>query len=211
MSGVRRGRKRRRLHRRICAMVCNHRGFYAVGRFMGMPGRALPNLLAFVKDPFIPPTNNAAERGLREMVVHRKIRGGIRSEGTMELMGNLFSCVSTWKSRGIDYLREIARYVWAVQIRLTLPSLLPCIRVWRNSRGRRGSAPPYLRRTRPRGSQGWPGAVSVQSVAGRDGTMSTIYGRGSPVKQALLKIRLVAALMPDSQRVRWRMRPGRYS
>ncbi len=66
----------------------------AVGKFMGKLGRALPNLFRFVLDPRIPSTNNAAGRGLREIIVHRKIRGGIRAERTMELMGNLFSCVS---------------------------------------------------------------------------------------------------------------------
>ena len=45
------------------------------------------------------------------MVVHGKIRGGARAERTMELMGNPFSCVSTWKSRGPDCLQEIARYI----------------------------------------------------------------------------------------------------
>ena len=54
---------------------------------------------------------NAAERSLLEIVVHRKVRGGIRSEDTMAWMGNLFPCVPTWKNRGRDYLREIARYV----------------------------------------------------------------------------------------------------
>ncbi len=83
---------------------------HAVGKFMGKLGRALPDLFRFVLDPSIPPTNNAAERGLREIVVHRKMRGGIRAEGTMEWMGNLFTCVSTWKNRGLDYLQEIARY-----------------------------------------------------------------------------------------------------
>ncbi len=110
VSGVRRDMERRRLHRRIRAMVRNHGSLHAVGGFMGKPGRAPPDLFAFVMDPPIPPTSNAAGR-VWEIAVHRNIRGGIRSEDTIELMDNLFSCVSTWKSRGIDYLQEIARYV----------------------------------------------------------------------------------------------------
>ena len=66
-------------------------------------GRATPRGGACARD--------AAGRGLRETVVHKKMRGGIRSRGTMELTGNLFPCVSTWKGSGIDYPRKIARYV----------------------------------------------------------------------------------------------------
>ena len=58
----------------------------------------------------IPPTNNAAERGLREIVVHRKIRGGIRAKETMTWLANFFSCVMTWKNNKLDYLAEIAKY-----------------------------------------------------------------------------------------------------
>ncbi|MDE0090442.1 MAG: IS66 family transposase [Thaumarchaeota archaeon] len=111
MSGARRAAARRRLHKRIRAMMRRCGSLHAIGKFMGKLGRALPDLFRFVLDPSIPPTNNAAERGLREIVVHRKMRGGIRAEGTMEWMGNLFTCVSTWKNRGLDYLQEIARYV----------------------------------------------------------------------------------------------------
>ena len=74
-------------------------------------GNAYGDLFRFVLDPRIPSTNNAAERGLREIVVHRKIRGSIRSKDTMRWLGNLFSCVTTWQQRGVDHLSEIARYV----------------------------------------------------------------------------------------------------
>ena len=90
MSGARRGRERRRLHGRVRAIIRSYGGLHAVGRFTGRPGRAPPSLFRFVPDPSMPPTNNAAERGLREMVVHGKIRGGTRAERTMELMGSLF-------------------------------------------------------------------------------------------------------------------------
>ena len=72
---------------------------------------ALPNLFRFVTDPSIPATNNAAERGLRELVVHRKVRGSIRSEKTMDWMANIFTCVTTWKARGADYMAQVTAYV----------------------------------------------------------------------------------------------------
>ena len=44
---------------------------------------AKPDLFWYVLDPRVPSTNNAAERELHEIVVHRKVRGPIRSEETM--------------------------------------------------------------------------------------------------------------------------------
>ena len=80
-----------------------------IGKFMGKLNRASGDLFQFVLDPRIPPTNNAAERGLREIVVHRKIRGSIRSRETMQWMGNLFTCVTTWKAMNTDCLAEIVK------------------------------------------------------------------------------------------------------
>ena len=74
-------------------------------------GNAYEDLFRFILDPRIPPTNNAAERGLREIVIHRKIRGSIRSEDTMEWLGYLFTCITTWKMRGLNPLKEMAAYI----------------------------------------------------------------------------------------------------
>ncbi len=38
--------------------------------------RYLPELFTFVRDPRVPPTNNAAERSIRPLVIARKISGG---------------------------------------------------------------------------------------------------------------------------------------
>ena len=72
---------------------------------------AAEDLFEFVLNPKVPPTNNAAERGLREIVVHRKIRGSLRAESSMETYGNIFTCVATWKNRGLDYAKEMLAYV----------------------------------------------------------------------------------------------------
>ena len=72
--------------------------------------RALSDTFRFVLDSEIPADNNPAERCLREPVVHRKIRGYIRSEETMEWLGALFTCVSTWKCQNLDYVKELAKY-----------------------------------------------------------------------------------------------------
>ena len=44
-------------------------------------------------------------------MVHKKIRGSIRSRETMQWMGNLFTCVTTWKAINKDYLAEIVKRV----------------------------------------------------------------------------------------------------
>ena len=79
-------------------------------KFMVKLRNAGSDLFRFVLNPKIPPTNNAAERGLREIVVHRKIRGSIRAEETMTWMANFFSCVMTWKNKKLNYLAEIVKY-----------------------------------------------------------------------------------------------------
>ena len=79
-------------------------------KFIGKINNAGSDLFRFVLNPNIPPTNNAAERGLREIVVHRKVRGGIRAEETMTWMANFFSCIMTWKNKGLDHIAELAKY-----------------------------------------------------------------------------------------------------
>lgn len=66
--------------------------------------------MEFVPDPCVQPTDNAVGRGLREIVVHRKIRGTLRFGESMENFANIFTCVATRKNRGIDYLAETGRY-----------------------------------------------------------------------------------------------------
>ena len=102
---------RRRLIRRTRYIARQYIDDPVLGKFMGKLDRAAGDLFEFVVDPTIPPTNNIAERGLREIVVHRKIRGAIRAVETMEWMGNLFTCVMTWKSQGKDYREELVKYV----------------------------------------------------------------------------------------------------
>ena len=102
---------RRRLIRRTRYIARQYIDDPVLGKFMGKLNRAAGYLFESVVDPTIPPTNNIAERGLREIVVHRKIRGAIRAVETMEWMGYLFTCVTTWKSQGKDHLEELAKYV----------------------------------------------------------------------------------------------------
>ena len=59
-------------------------------------------LFTFVVDPAVPPTNNAAERSLRHLVVSRKISGGTRSAQGTQTKLTLASLFTTWRLRGLD-------------------------------------------------------------------------------------------------------------
>jgi transposase len=63
-------------------------------------------LFTFVADPTVPPTNNAAERALRPLVIARKISGGTRSARGSATRMVLQSLVATWELRGLDPVAE---------------------------------------------------------------------------------------------------------
>ncbi|MFH1256219.1 MAG: transposase, partial [Candidatus Diapherotrites archaeon] len=46
------------------------------------------------------PTNNIAERALRELIVIRKIIGGLRRETGARTMETIASMFATWKQQG---------------------------------------------------------------------------------------------------------------
>ncbi len=76
--------EQRKLRLVVSYMVRKHDGHPVLGAFMTKLANAKKDMFRFVVDPALPPTNNAAEHQIREVVVHRKIRDCIRSEHTME-------------------------------------------------------------------------------------------------------------------------------
>lgn len=64
------------------------------------------DLFTFVADPAVPPTNNAAERALRPLVIARKVSGGTRSKRGSQSRMILQSLVATWDLRGLDPVEE---------------------------------------------------------------------------------------------------------
>ena len=99
-----------RLLRRVMDAARRYKDDPVLEKFAVKLKNAGADLFRFVLNPEIPSTNNAAERALREIVVHRKIRGGIRAEVTMEWLGNFFTCVHTWQQQNLDWLKKIAAY-----------------------------------------------------------------------------------------------------
>lgn len=106
-----RRRIRALLDKRVRRIVAKYENVPELKSFIIKLSNARPDLFQFVTDRRIPPTNNAAERGLREPVVHRKVRGALRAEETLTWLGNLFSCIFTWRERKMDVQEELAKYV----------------------------------------------------------------------------------------------------
>lgn len=64
--------------------------------------RYLQELFTFVAVPGVPPTNNAAERSLRPLVIARKVSGGTRSAAGSTCRMRLASIAATARLRGLD-------------------------------------------------------------------------------------------------------------
>lgn len=92
-------------------IITQHRGDESLQKFLNKIDNAKDNLFTFLVYPGVQPTNNAAERALREPIIHRKIRGCVRNEKGMKMFGNLMSAIMTWKMRNCNLLDEIVKYV----------------------------------------------------------------------------------------------------
>lgn len=80
-------------------------------KFVKKVRTAEKHLLTFVHNPGVEPTNNRAERALREHVVIRKIIGTLRNEKGTEIHETVMSCLVTWRQQGLDPYKEIIRLV----------------------------------------------------------------------------------------------------
>ena len=67
-----------------------------------------PNLLLFLEDETIPPTNNASEQALRWSVIFRKITNSFRSEWGADLFAMIRSLVNTARRQGISAFKAIS-------------------------------------------------------------------------------------------------------
>ena len=62
-------------------------------------------------DLFVEPTNNIAERALRELIVQRKIIGGLRREKGARIMEVINSMIATLKKRELPLFQTIKSYL----------------------------------------------------------------------------------------------------
>ena len=84
-----------------------------------------PALWTFLGNPLVAPTNNAAERALRDYVIKRKLSYCTRSKRGMEFTERIFSTVQTCKMQArvaYDFIHE-AMHSWVGH--LQPPSLVP--------------------------------------------------------------------------------------
>ncbi|KXA89221.1 hypothetical protein AKJ57_05640 [candidate division MSBL1 archaeon SCGC-AAA259A05] len=63
----------------------------------------------FLRDPELEPTNNRAERALREHVVQRKIIGTLRNEKGMKIHETITTILATWEQNGLDPYEEMLK------------------------------------------------------------------------------------------------------
>ena len=61
----------------------------------------------FIGKKDVEPTNNRAERALRELIVQRKIIGTLRNEKGATIMERINSCIATWKQKGLNPFTEL--------------------------------------------------------------------------------------------------------
>ncbi len=61
----------------------------------------------FLEKVGVEPTNNRAERALRELIVQRKIMGTLRNEKGATIMERVVSCIATWKQMGLNTFTEM--------------------------------------------------------------------------------------------------------
>lgn len=60
---------------------------------------------------FVEPTNNTAERALRELIVQRKIIGGLRRENGAKTMETISSMIATWKKRELPIFQTLKSFL----------------------------------------------------------------------------------------------------
>lgn len=68
-------------------------------KFAAKLRNGLPHWFTCIAKPWVEPTNNIAERALRELIVQRKIIGGLRAEQGAETMQIVHSMLAAWKQQ----------------------------------------------------------------------------------------------------------------
>jgi transposase len=77
--------------------------------FVSKLQRASNELFTFTMFRGVEPTNNCGERELKEPIVHRKIRGQLKSEKGTVMFSRLMTAVSTWKLQGLNPFEEFRK------------------------------------------------------------------------------------------------------
>ena len=76
-------------------------------KFATKVGNGLNYWFTCIIDLFVEPTNNNAERALRELVAQRKIIGTLRNNKGTTIMERIHTCIATWKQKGLNPFTEL--------------------------------------------------------------------------------------------------------
>ena len=55
------------------------------------------------------PTNNAAEKEIQSVMIHRKVCGQIGSKREIRRFDTLLTCILAWLKRGLNYYHDVDR------------------------------------------------------------------------------------------------------
>jgi len=73
-----------------------------VRKFAAKMLNGIDNWFTFLTTPGVEPTNNRAERAIREQVVQRKIMGTLRNEKGTFIHETITTVLATWKQKGLN-------------------------------------------------------------------------------------------------------------
>ena len=82
-------------------------------RFIGKVRNGVDHWFTFVVVPGLEPTNNSAERALKEPVVQRKIIGTFRNGKGIGIYETMMTLIATWKQQGLDPYEAMAKSLTA--------------------------------------------------------------------------------------------------
>jgi transposase len=86
-------------------------------RFVAKVRNGLGHWFTFVVVPGLEPTNNRAERALKEPVVQRKIIGTFRNEKGIRIYETMMTLLATWKQQGLNPYEAMAESLTASWLR----------------------------------------------------------------------------------------------
>ena len=72
---------------------------------------AIPHLFTCLIYLFVETTNNIAERALRELIVIRKIIGGLRSKCGATTFETMVTMLTTWKQQGLNQTQQLKQHI----------------------------------------------------------------------------------------------------
>lgn len=78
----------------------------------------------FIANSAVPPTNNASEQALRQVVIHRKITQGTRGDAGIEAQERIWTVLDTARKQGLSALDYLRRAVEALREGMDGPRFL---------------------------------------------------------------------------------------